>query len=475
MVVKAEVVIVGAGPAGLAAALEASSLGAEVLLLDESISPGGQYFMQPGPARRTDDALPAQIRSGRKLVRQVRDAGAEIWTNAQVWGLFPGRRITVYRGGISQEILAERLIIATGAHDRNLAFPGWTLPGVLTPGGAQRLMKSEGIKPGQRAVLAGNGPFLLVVARQLLKAGVEIAAYVESARFSRLATLRVLRFPEIWLELATYLWSLRRHHVPVQFSSAVTAAHGQGAVERVSISPLDHRSGQVVGQTRDVQADVLIIGQGFRASTELTALAGCEHRYSDLEGGRICAVNRNTGETSVETIYAAGEITGVAGWRPALEEGGIAGLCAARTLGHWSVEAERRLARARRRRRRFQALADHVNRTFAATRSIVGLITDDTIVCRCEDVCVRDLREAIDSGAQTAAAIKMWTRCGMGPCQGRVCGWTLAHVAAQALGVSLESFGVNEPRVPIKPVPVGSLLGRTAVKPGQVPQATTDL
>ncbi len=414
--------------------------------------------MQPTPASRTDGALSAEIRRGRKLVKQVRDAGAEIWASVQVWGLFPERRITVYRGGISQEILSERLIIATGAHDRNLAFPGWTLPGVLTAGGAQRLIKAEGVRLGQRAVLAGNGPFLLVVAQQLLKSGVEIAAYVESARFAPLAALGALQFPEIWSELVTYLWSLRRHHVPVHLSSVVTAAHGRSAVEHVSISPLDYRSGQVAGQKHDVQADILVVGQGFRPSTELTALAGCEHGYSDIEGGRICTVNHNTGETSVEKIYAAGEVTGVAGWRAALEEGRIAGLCAGRTLGHWTVEAQRRLDRARRRRRRFQALADHVNKTFTAKNPTVGLMTDDTIVCRCEDICVRDVREAIDSGAQTAAAIKMWTRCGMGPCQGRVCAWSLAHVAAQILGVSPKSLGVNEPRVPIKPVPLGSLL-----------------
>lgn len=224
------------------------------------------------------------------------------------------------------------------------------------------------------------------------------------------------------------------------------------------MSPLDHRSGQAAGKARDVPAGLLVIGQGFRAATKLTVLAGCRHRHSELEGGRICIADEDTAETSVEAVYAAGEVTGVAGWRAALEEGRIAGLCAARTLGHWTAQAERRLDRARRRRRRFQTLADHVNRSFAAPRSIVGSITDESIVCRCEDVCARDLREAMDSGARTTAAIKMWTRCGMGPCQGRVCGWTVAHIAAQGLEVPLESLGENAPRVPIKPVPVGSLV-----------------
>lgn len=447
MEIKRDIVIVGAGPAGLSAAQEAASLGAEVLLLDENLAPGGQYFMQ---TNLPEAAATDQMAAGKALIDEVAAAGVEVWNEAQVWGLFPERKLAVVHRSGNVIVEAQKLIVATGAHDRTMAFPGWTLPGVFTPGGLQRLIKAEGVRPGRRAVVAGSGPFLLVVATQLLSAGIEVAAFVEATRPSLKTALRAVRFPETWPELWRYLSALRRRRVPCFWSGRVTAAQGEKRLESVSI--------EVSGKVIEVEADLLAVAQGFRVASELTQLAGCEQRYSDIEGGWVCVANRDSGATSVKGIYAAGEVTGLAGWRVAREEGRIAGLCTARALGHWSDSAEHSLNEAHRRRRRAQALANCVNDSFAPPDDLVDLVTDDTLVCRCEEVTAGDIKAAIESGARTAGGIKMWTRCSMGPCQGRICGWTLGHLTAKLTGAPTAETGRNEPRVPLIPIALEVLL-----------------
>jgi thioredoxin reductase len=447
METKREIVIVGAGPAGLSAALEAGRLGAQVLILDEGLLPGGQYFMQPSA---TGVPTSDQMAAGRSLIDEVREAGVEIWTEAQVWGLFPERRIVVLHRSRNIFIDAAKLIIATGAHDRTMAFPGWTLPGVFTPGGLQRLIKAEGVRPGNRAVVAGSGPLLLVAATQLLSSGVEIAAFAETTRPTIRAIHGAARFPEIWPELWRYLSALLRHRVPLYLGARIRSALGDDRLESVS---LEHH-----GKILWIEADLLAVAQGFRCAIELSQLAGCQQRYSETEGGWICQVDRTSGETSVKGIYAAGEITGLAGWRAAREEGRIAALCAARASGRWSARAEGSLRNAQRRLRRALALGNYINTTFAPPACLVDQITDDTLVCRCEEVTAGDIKSAIQSGARTACAVKMWTRCAMGPCQGRICDWTLTHLMAKLTDAKLDEIGTNEPRVPLKPVALGTLL-----------------
>lgn len=449
-----EIVVVGAGPAGLGAALAARRLGAEVLLLDEHGDAGGQYFMQPRAGIEPTLDAARQVLAGRDAIERVRAAGVEIWQGAEVWGLFPSRRLCVHRDGRTHTVSARRLIVATGAHDRVMAFPGWTLPGVMTAGGAQRLVKVDAVAPGRRAVIAGAGPFLLVVAKHLLAAGVEIAAYVETTRPSVSAVLGLMRFPEIWRELAGYAGSLLRSRAPVYLGASVAAAHGGESLERVTIA----RADEGAADRFDVAADLLAVAYGFRPQIELTMLAGCGHRFEDAAGGWVCTVDRDTGLTSADGVYAVGEVTGVAGWRVAAAEGRIAGLSAARSLDHWRPDADAELAQARRRRERGQRLADFVNRTFAPPAALVDGVTDDTVVCRCEDVPARAIRDAVESGAGTAGAVKSWTRCGMGPCQGRMCGWTLAHLLRKHAGTSPEAAGANPPRVPIKPIPVQDIV-----------------
>lgn len=455
-----EVVVVGAGPAGLAAAIEARRLGAEVFVLDEYAKVGGQYHKQPLVLdhRSCQGSLDPQVRAGRDLADKAKAMGVRFWTATQVWGLFPGRRLAVMRPTGSVEIEAQRLIIASGAHDRLLAFPGWTLPGVMTPGAAQTLVKAYACPPGQRVVVAGTGPFLLVVTAHLLKAGVNVVAYVEAARWSWTTFFRFTGFPERWGELARYVLTLMRHRVPIYRGSAVIAAGEGPTLSAVTIARLDDNGRPVAETRRQVAADTLAIAQGFRPNCELTGLAGCRHAYEERRGGCYCVIDPDTGVTSVDGIYASGEVTGIGGSRVATEEGRIAGLAAARSLGYWDAEAESRLTRARVQRRREQAFADLVNQTFAPPSGLTHVIDDNTIVCRCEEIRASAIRAAVETGARSATAVKMWTRCSMGRCQGRFCSWSVNRYVAALTGISPERIGVNEPRIPIKPVSLEAIL-----------------
>lgn len=462
-----DLAVIGAGPAGLAAALEARRLGLEVLVLDEGPVPGGQYYRQPHvPVRDGVHRLGRHQQSaGAALIEDVLSAGATIWSQATVWGLFPDRRIALEHEGIGKEIVTRRLILATGAHDRTLAFPGWTLPGVVTPGAVQSLMKSDQVMPGRQAVVAGCGPFLLVVASQLLAWGVKVAAVIESTRWNWNAFGGFLQFAERWRELFGYLGPLLRAGVPILRGHAVLEAQGSDRVEAVSVAPLDARGQPVLERRREIAADLLAVAHGFRVVSELSSIAGCAHDFDETRGGYFCRTDPDTCETTVPGVFAAGETAGFAGARVALLAGRIAGISAAKSLGVKQSDAALRLEETRHAREREQRFANLVNRTFAPPPGLVSVITDDTVICRCEEVPALEVGKAVAAGARTATAVKMWTRCGMGRCQGRICGWTLNRYVASLTGASAADVGQNTPRIPAKPVRLDSVLaGAEAAK-----------
>ena len=453
-------VIVGAGPAGLAAAIEARRLGVDVLVIDEYARAGGQFYKQPAYPLTDQQrhTLPPQVKEGMQLAARAASMGVKFWFESQVWGLFPGLRLGVVRGSISTEVVAQRLIIACGAHERCIAFPGWTLPGVITPGAAQTLIKAHSVLPGRRTIVAGSGPFLLAVAAQLLKTGAEVVTYVEAAPWSWATLSRFTTHPSRWGELARYVWPLLRARIAPRLRTAVIAAHGKTALSAVTLASLDSHGRPMPETKRQIEVDTLAVGYGFRPSCELTTLAGCAHQFSETAGGRYCVVDRDTGETNVEGVYAAGEVTGIGGARAAFQEGRIAGLSVASSLKHWDDEASQRLHDTRLRRRREQKFADLVSCTFAPPLGLAEFITDNTVICRCEEVSGRAVREAVTAGAHTATAIKMWTRCGMGRCQGRMCGWSIGRYVAALTGSNVESIGISQPRIPIKPVKLQHVL-----------------
>jgi D-hydroxyproline dehydrogenase subunit alpha len=407
-----DVAVVGAGPAGMAAASTAAEAGCRVALVDAGPAAGGQYW------RGSDPGVPL--------------SSVDVMTGSAVWFVSPG--FVLHRLGGST-VTARRLVFATGAYDRALPFPGWDLPGVVTPGAAQALLKGSGVPVGSRVVVAGAGPFLLPVATALLAAGVEVAGVYEAGDPTRYARAlgAVAGAGGKLREAAGYLTTLARHRVPYRTRHAVVAAHGVASVSSVDVGRLDRSGGLRIGPVRRVECDALAVGYGFTPQLELPLTLGCATRL-DVDGSLVLTVDV-AGRTSVPKVYAAGEVTGVGGAALAQVEGRLVGAGVALAAGRPSPLSEMELTRLLRRRAALRHFAALMHRVHQPPAGWPSWLAENTVVCRCEDVPLRRIRTAIETlGATDARTVKSLCRPGMGWCQGRVCGYAVAELTARQRG-----------------------------------------
>ena len=472
-----DLLVIGAGPAGLAAAEAAARAGVCVTVLDERPHPGGQYFKQLAPSHRFAGprAADRQFASGAALIERVRAVGVEIVSSATVWcvracapdgvghdadaavaevdALFDGR---------AQRYRARQLVIAAGAYERAHPIPGWTLPGVMTTGAAQTLARAYRVAPGARVIVAGNGPLNLQVACELAAGGVEVAAVAETApppAARPAAALAAFRHaPGLVGQGIAYRATLARRRVPVLHRHVLVRIEGHDErVRRAILARIDAGGNAVAGTERALDVDAVCMGYGFHPSTELTRLLGCEHRW-DPDAGSLAVVRDDDAQTRLPGVFVPGDGAGMGGAHAALAEGALAGLAAARNLGRaLAPELEalgRRVRRERDRARRFQAA---LRTLFAAPREFPGLVADDVAICRCESVGAGVLRSRIAAGADESGALKRLTRAGMGRCQGRYCGPRVAAWCASARGEAPDPFRLFAPRFPVKPVPAFAL------------------
>jgi NADPH-dependent 2,4-dienoyl-CoA reductase/sulfur reductase-like enzyme len=450
--IAADVLVLGAGPAGLCAATTAAATGARVHVIDAAPAAGGQYWMQsPLPHAR---ATTPQSAAGATAIAAARAAGVHVHLGAEIWTVFPDLRVLAATPAGPLEFAPRSIVVATGAHDRVPAFPGWTLPGVIAAGGAQRLAKLGDVAAGARVVVAGSGPFLLVVARALQQVGAHLAGFVEAQRPSGRLLALIARHPERWAETAGLLRAIASPRTRRRFGWMVTAATGGERVGAVEIAPLardgslDRTRAETIGGI-----DALVVGWGFRPAIDVTSLLRCRHAYDEARGGWYCAADPVTGQTSVPHVFAAGEVTGIAGALPAQLAGTLAGAAAAADAGYAPppaggvADVHRRLLRAR-------AFVDVLNRAFVPPQAIDTLATDDTLVCRCECVTKGAIVAAMRDGATGLLGAKLWTRAGMGRCQGRMCGWGIARIVASG---DPAAAGYNQPRIPLRPVPLATV------------------
>ncbi|MBB6348448.1 NADPH-dependent 2,4-dienoyl-CoA reductase/sulfur reductase-like enzyme [Nonomuraea muscovyensis] len=439
-----DLAVVGGGPAGVAGALTAALAGLSVVLVDSGARLGGQYFRHPAGAHPGTPGLDRFLRQSRALADR-----ADLLLGHQAWAV--EHTAAEHDGGFTLRctapdgspvaVASRRLLIATGAHDRPLPFPGWDLPGVLTAGGAQALLKGNGVVAGRRIVVAGTGPFLLPVATGLAGAGADVLGVFEAGGGLGLARHPLLAAGKAG-EAAGYALALARHRVPYRTRQAVVAAHGERELEAVTVARLD-RDWNVLS-TRRVACDTLATGYGFVPQIDLGVQLGCRTR-ADPDGSPVLVVDARQ-RTSVPGVWAAGEPAGVGGRELAELEGRIAG----RTI---SAEHDPVPGAPARRRERLRAFARALLEAYPIRPGWQRWLRDDTLVCRCEEVPLARVREARELGATDARSVKLLSRAGMGWCQGRVCG----HAVACLTGVP-----VTQPRRPLaQPVTLGALAALT--------------
>ncbi|WP_022881476.1 FAD/NAD(P)-dependent oxidoreductase [Gryllotalpicola ginsengisoli] len=488
------VAVVGAGPAGLAAASAALRAGAEVTLLDAAAATGGQYWRHLPPSRPA--AREARLHQGWRdftmLSRAVaRHPRATVIAGAQVWAVEPcafGDRAPTLQYAVGDADGSDRdvrtlspdaLVLATGAHDLTLPFPGWDLPGVFTGGAAQALAKSERVAVGERVVVAGAGPFLLPVAASLLSAGAEVAGVFEASPAGTLAAgwasgaASVAAMPHKLGELAGYVVGQLRGRVPYRAGAGVIAAHGIDRVEAVTVAALDADWRPIPGTERVIACDAVAVSHGFTPRLELAIAAGCaladdfdKLNPAGLDGldpahfdglnpagldrlnpaepaaprpwSRFVAVDDDQ-RTSVPRVFAAGEVTGIAGADAALREGGLAGWLAA-----GGDPGDRRVAAARRRIARYRGFARALDAAHGIRPGWTDWLTRETTVCRCEELSYGRLTDVLEAtGSRSIRALKLATRAGLGPCQGRICGRTVESIAAARNGAPLDGVVID--------------------------------
>lgn len=323
-----DLAIVGAGPAGLAAAIEAASAGADVLLIDENARPGGQLFKQIHKFFGSKDhyAGTRGIDIGTKLLSDVEALGVEVMLDTVVWGIFADHTLGVIHKRQNHRLRARCICLATGASENALAFPGWTLPGVMGAGAIQTLINVQRVLPGKRVLMVGSGNVGLIVSYQLLQAGAQVVAVVEA-------------LPRIG-GYGVHASKLRRNGVPILTSTTIQKATGRDRVEKATTVVLDAQWHQVPGTEREYEVDVICLALGLTPLSELAWMAGCKFAYVPQLGGHVPIHDENM-QSTVPGIYVAGDLAGIEEASTAMEEGKLAGIAVAEALGYLSAAEAR--------------------------------------------------------------------------------------------------------------------------------------
>jgi glycine/D-amino acid oxidase-like deaminating enzyme len=456
-----DLLVIGAGPAGLAAALSAARRGASVVVLDERPESGGQYFKPLAPSHQAVGIADRQFRAGAELLQAARLAGVHLYQDTMVWGAISPDEVVAIIDGREIVFHPRRLVLAPGAYERPTPFSGWTLPGVMTTGAAQTLIRTNRVAPGQRVVIAGNGPLNFQLASELVAAGISVLAVVESAAKPSLSDWRALvaatrQAPDLVGDGVRYHLMLRQAGVPILWSHAILSASGDGRLARVRYAPVSPDGMLNMSEAIELEADALCLGYGFIPSTEIARALGCEHRLVDRHIGYLATKTAADGSTSQAEVFAVGDGADLGGSRVALARGTLAGIAAAGQLGYRAgdpaevVQATRDLQRAE----AFQAALWSIYR---APRVGLEQIPDDVILCRCEDLSFGAIRREIALGHDALSALKRNTRLGMGRCQGRYCASTAALLLEQTTGRGRAVDQFFAPRLPAKPIPAAAM------------------
>jgi len=461
---KYDYVIIGAGPAGMAAAITARAHGLSVLVLDEQPSAGGQIFRNIESLEATRHSefikLGKEYELGSSLVSRFKKSGADYLSDRSVWQIDKNLQIHHVSASASKSnstdshCQAKRLLIAVGAMERPMPLSGWTIPGVMPCTAADVLYKSSGYIPDGEVVLAGSGPLMLLIGCRLLDVGVKVSAFLDTSMNGALLKAlpllpNALRSHKYLTRGISLLWKIRKSGIPFYSGVQNIEALGSSKLEKVRIGKS--------GKSFDVKADLLLLHNGVVPNVQITRNLGCEHRWYDVQRYWEPLVD-DWGNTSVDHVSIAGDCGRVAGAAISEASGHLAALESVYQLGVISQTERDKLSRTHR-----IELAKHkhvrpfLDKLFEPSKKWLIPENDKTLVCRCEEVQVCEIRETVRLGIKDPDRLKSMTRCGMGYCQARMCGLTVSEIIAEEKKVSPEEIGYFKVRSPIRPITLGQV------------------
>lgn len=455
-----KVVIVGAGPAGISAAAELSSMGIKTTVIDEAPKVGGVIYR--GPWRKTQDLphLDDKLKASMKGLEQKyldNMHNIHVRTQTRVLGPVGESSLLTLHKDKAEELDYDYLLLATGCHERSVPFSGWQLPGVMLMGGIQLQLKSGLVRPGNKVVLVGTGPLLVLIACQLHKAGCEVIGIYEATSFNKIAkeALALMNRPQLALDGMSMMLYLKRNNIPFHYGWGIVEAEGKASVESVTVAPYDSDWKANFNKSVTLEADTLGVGYGFTARSQLAQLLQLDVSY-DYDNGTIPVVDDRQ-KSSVDHIYCAGDTAKLAGADGAMLEGVIAAKSIAAKLLKEPDEAITEVIKGLRkdlsRVYRFRGAFD---RSSKRQVGLLDLPKDDTTICRCEQVKKRDIDNAIAQGCRDIVSLKMKTRITMGDCQGKTCS-SYCYDRLASAGFEQEQ-GLIRPRFPLDPIPFSAMV-----------------
>lgn len=450
---KWDVAVIGAGPAGMATAITAAKNGLDVIILDDQNLAGGQiYRWVTGDNAKKNFLSKADQIEGARLVNEMLEGNIKYLANAVVWH-GEHNRILATVDGETLDIAAQYIVIATGAMERPVPFDGWTLPNVMTAGSADLLYKTAGITPQLPVVIAGNGPLVPLVAGHLLELKIPVAAILETMPLTNLVT-SMLDMPKALQDIPFLFKGVKMTAAllgKIKIYRQVTdiRAQGNNKVEQVSFKSF--------GQEHYMDCTTLLVHEGLIPRTHISRIFKVDHAW-DKKQRYWYPVTDEFGKSSDSHVYVVGDCTKVHGIDSSTCKGEMAAHDIARILGRLSPsEAAERITETRKRLKKAIAPRDFVDSYFAPRKGLFNM-KDDVMVCRCENVTAGDIRQAIAEGCHDVNDIKLRTRCGMGPCQGRMCGPALAELAAAELHTEVPEVGALNIRTPARPIALNNLM-----------------
>lgn len=446
----------------MAAAIGAVEAGLTPLVLDENPQPGGRLLAAPPPVLRPPAARPSSpadwLLQRFRLARNKMDYQPA----STILGFFGDHEVAYLQHGRLRQCRYQALIVAAGAYDRPAPIPGWTLPGVLTAGGALNLIKQQGTLPGKNILLAGSGPLQMALASRISESRGRITGIAEASCLDWLGLIQAfLGNFDLLVQGLKYLFSIKRRRIPIWTGHILTRIHGNRKVERATIAKVDSEWRPVQNSQRTISVDAICMGYGLVPSTEITRMLKCKHVY-DLKLGGWVPVRDKFTATSKGDVFAAGDCTGISGGAAAILEGAISAVSAAHILGKITrAKADEKRKSMMRRLRSLRRFIGYIQNTCYPRRGLFELPDDDTIVCRCEELTLKDIHTALADAPPDINEFKRATRTSMGRCQGRMCGPFIQEIMAAVKGVSPGCLGSLYVRPPIKPAQLSSLKEET--------------